>query len=300
MTRPVPSASDKLAESADGTVGMGGTLGLDSTIDIATAPKEKYWVDLGLRSLSIIGFFALWYAASFINVHVWRVFNPALLPSPGDVLEAAIQLTYSGELPRDVAASLGRVIMGFLIAAFLGVSMGTLIGRSRNIERLLEPALELLRPIPPLAFLPVFVLWFGIGESSKVAFITYSAFFPIFTTTTDGIKFVDILLIRAAQTLGASEREIFRMVVLPAAMPSIITGLRVGFAQCLFVIVAAEFIAADSGLGYLINDSRSFFLMSNMLVGAAAIGVLGFIFNSLLRRLESRLLRWREDARGPG
>ena len=279
---------------------MGGTLGIDSTIEIATARKENYWVDLGLRSVSIIGFFALWYAASLINVHVWRVFNPALLPTPADVLEAAIQLTYSGELPRDVAASLGRVVMGFLIAAFLGVSLGTLIGRSRNMERLLEPALELLRPIPPLAFLPMFVLWFGIGESSKVAFITYSAFFPIFTTTTDGIKFVDILLIRAAQTLGASEREIFRMVVLPAAMPSIITGLRVGFAQCLFVIVAAEFIAADSGLGYLINNSRSFFLMSNMLVGAAAIGLLGFVFNSLLRRLESRLLRWREDARGPG
>jgi ABC-type nitrate/sulfonate/bicarbonate transport system permease component len=300
MTRSLTSASDKLAESADGTVGMGGTLGVDSTIEIATTRKGSYWVDFGLRSLSIIGFFALWYAASFINSHVWRVFNPALLPSPGDVLEAAVQLTYSGELPRDVAASLGRVIMGFLIAAFLGVSLGTLIGRSRNMERLLEPALELLRPIPPLAFLPMFVLWFGIGESSKVVFITYSAFFPIFTTTTDGIKFVDILLIRAAQTLGASEREIFRMVVLPAAMPSIITGLRVGFAQCLFVIVAAEFIAADSGLGYLINDSRSFFLMSNMLVGAAAIGLLGFIFNSLLRRLESRLLRWREDARGPG
>ena len=302
MTRPVTSASDQLAESADGTVGLGSTLGVDSTIDIATSPKlkGKYWVDLGLRSLSIIGFFALWYAASLINAHVWRVFNPALLPTPGDVIQAAIELTYSGELPRDVAASLGRVVMGFVIAAVLGVTLGTLIGRSRNMERLLEPSLELLRPIPPLAFLPVFVLWFGIGESSKVAFITYSAFFPIFTTTVDGIKFVDILLIRAAQTLGASEREIFRMVVLPAAMPSIITGLRVGFAQCLFVIVAAEFIAADSGLGYLINDSRSFFLMSNMLVGAAAIGLLGFIFNSLLRRLEARLLRWREDARGPG
>ena len=163
MTRPVPSASDKLAESADGTVGMGGTLGVDSTIEIATTRKENYWVDLGLRSVSIIGFFALWYAASLINAHVWRVFNPALLPTPADVLEAAIQLTYSGELPRDVAASLGRVVMGFLIAAFLGVSLGTLIGRSRNMERLLEPALELLRPIPPLAFLPMFVLWFGIG-----------------------------------------------------------------------------------------------------------------------------------------
>jgi ABC-type nitrate/sulfonate/bicarbonate transport system permease component len=299
MTATVSPASEKLAESADGTVGLGSTLGLDSTIDIATRKKGTFWVDLALRSVSIVGFFVLWYAMSLINAHVWRMFNPILLPPPHDVLVAAINLTLSGELPRDIAASLGRVVLGFLVAAVLGVGLGTLIGRSRTIEKLLEPVLELMRPIPPLAFLPVFVLWFGIGESSKVAFITYSAFFPIFTTTNEGIKFVDILLIRAAQTLGASEREIFRLVVLPAALPSIITGLRVGFAQCLFVIVAAEFIAADSGLGFLINDSRSFFLMSNMLVGAAVIGLIGFVFNSLLRRLEARLLRWREDARGP-
>jgi ABC-type nitrate/sulfonate/bicarbonate transport system permease component len=227
------------------------------------------------------------------------MFNPILLPPPHQVLTAAVDLTLSGELPRDIAASMSRVLLGFLVAAVLGVGLGTLLGRSRTFEKMLEPALELMRPIPPLAFLPVFVLWFGIGESSKVAFITYSAFFPIFTTTNEGIKYVDILLVRAAQTLGASEREIFRLVVLPAALPSIITGLRVGFAQCLFVIVAAEFIAADSGLGFLINDSRSFFLMSNMLVGAAVIGLIGFLFNSLLRRLEARLLSWREDARGP-
>jgi ABC-type nitrate/sulfonate/bicarbonate transport system permease component len=291
--------SEKLAESADGTVGLGNTVGLESTFDIASPKQSTFWTDLILRSVSIVGFFVVWYAASLINTHVWRVFNPILLPPPHDVLVAAINLTTSGELPRDIAASLSRVVLGFLIAAVLGVCLGTLVGRSRTIEKLLEPALELMRPIPPLAFLPVFVLWFGIGESSKIAFITYAAFFPIFTTTNEGIKFVDIFLIRAAQTLGASEGEIFRLVVLPAAMPSIITGLRVGFAQCLFVIVAAEFIAADSGLGFLINDSRSFFLMSDMLVGAAVIGLIGFIFNSLLRRLEARLLRWREDARGP-
>jgi ABC-type nitrate/sulfonate/bicarbonate transport system permease component len=298
MVATANSVSEKLAESADGTVGLGSTVGQESTIDIATRKHGSFWSDFALRSVSIVGLFVLWYAVSLINLHVWRVFNPILLPAPHEVVEAAIKLTFTGELPRDIAASLWRVVCGFLVAAILGVGLGTLIGRSRTIEKLLEPALELMRPIPPLAFLPVFVLWFGIGESSKVAFITYSAFFPIFTTTNEGIKYVDILLIRAAQTLGASERQIFRLVVLPAALPSIITGLRVGFAQCLFVIVAAEFIAADSGLGFLINDSRSFFLMSNMLVGAAVIGLVGFCFNSLLRRLEARLLSWREDARG--
>lgn len=289
--------TERLAESADGTVGLPDAAGIESAIRGAAPRRGSALAEFSLRSVSIVAFFALWYAVSLLNMHVWRLFNPVLLPTPGQVAEAAITLTASGELIRDIGASLSRVFMGFLIAAALGVGLGTLIGRSKTIEKLLEPVLELMRPIPPLAFLPVFVLWFGIGEASKVVFITYSAFFPIYTTTNEGIKFVDILLIRAAQTLGASQRKIFWMVVLPAALPSIITGLRVGFAQSLFVIVAAEFIAADSGLGFLINDSRSFFLMSNMLVGAAAIGLIGFAFNSLLRRLEAYFLSWREDSR---
>src|ERR1700730_9099172 len=196
MTAPVSRTSEQLAASAGGTVGLGSTVGQDRTIDIATRKQGTFWIDLSLRSVSIVGVFALWYAARLVNMHVWRmfslipahvcrIFSPILLPPPHEVLEAAIKLTLSGELPRDIAASLGRVVFGFLIAAVLGVGLGTLIGRSRTIERLLEPALELMRPIPPLAFLPVFVLWFGIGESSKVAFITYAAFFPIFTTTNE-------------------------------------------------------------------------------------------------------------------
>jgi ABC-type nitrate/sulfonate/bicarbonate transport system permease component len=267
--------------------------------DCSAARKQRIvWRDRLLRAVSISSIFVVWYGAVLVNTYVWHAFNPILLPSPLAVLRAGYDLLLSGELLRDVAASMQRVLSGFLIAAVLGVGLGTLVGRSKALEKLLEPAIELMRPIPPLAFLPVFVLWFGIGEFSKVAFISYSAFFPIFTTTYDGIKYVEVVLIRAARALGASDREIFRLVVLPAATPSIITGLRVGFAQCLFVIVAAEFIAADSGLGFLINDSRSYFLMANMLVGAAAIGLIGFIFNSALRGLESRLLRWRQDSRG--
>jgi ABC-type nitrate/sulfonate/bicarbonate transport system permease component len=242
-------------------------------------------------------FFALWYAASLTNAHLLRLFNPILLPPPDDVLKAGIAMAKSGELARHILASLSRVVQGFLVAALSGVLIGTLVGRSRVLEDLVEPTVELLRPIPPLAFLPMMVLWFGIGEASKVGFIAYAAFFPIFTTTLEGIKYVDPILIRAAASLGASERDIFRYVVLPAALPNIITGLRIGFGLSFFVIVAAEFIAADSGLGFLINDARTFFLVSNMLLGAAVIGAIGFVFNIVLRRLEARLLRWRKDAR---
>lgn len=253
---------------------------------------------LGLRLVSLLLFFVLWWGVSLLNAHVLKVFNPILLPAPDEVLRAGIKMAASGELLKHVTASLSRVLWGFSIAATLGIAVGTALGRSRLLEHLVEPMLEMLRPIPPLAFLPMMVLWFGIGEASKVAFIAYAAFFPIFTTTIEGIKYVDPVLIRAASSLGASERQIFWHVVLPAATPNIITGMRLAFGLSFFVIVAAEFIAADSGLGFLINDARTFFLVSNMLLGAAVIGIIGVLANVLLRRLEGRLLRWRSQARG--
>jgi ABC-type nitrate/sulfonate/bicarbonate transport system permease component len=271
---------------------------------VGSAPTEesggnREWRTAALlRVTSIALFFAVWYAAALLNAHVFKVFNPLLLPAPHTVLLAGVEMVRSGELQRDILASLSRVAQGFVLAAIVGVAVGTAVGRSRRLEYLVEPTIELLRPIPPLAFLPMMVLWFGIGETSKVAFIAYAAFFPIFTTAVEGIKYVDPLLIRAAASLGASERDIFRYVVLPAALPNIITGLRIGFGLSFFVIVAAEFIAADSGLGFLINDARTFFLVANMLLGAAVIGAIGFTFNVLLRRLEAWLLRWRKDARG--
>jgi ABC-type nitrate/sulfonate/bicarbonate transport system permease component len=252
---------------------------------------------LVLRGVSLLLFFVLWWGVSLLNAHVLKVFNPILLPAPDEVLRAGIKMAASGELLKHITASLSRVVWGFSIAAALGIVVGTALGRSRLLEHLVEPMLEMLRPIPPLAFLPMMVLWFGIGEASKVAFITYAAFFPIFTTTIEGIKYVDPVLIRAASSLGASERQIFWHVVLPAATPNILTGMRLAFGLSFFVIVAAEFIAADSGLGFLINDARTFFLVSNMLLGAAVIGIIGVLANVLLRKLEGRLLRWRKESR---
>ena len=250
----------------------------------------------GLRTLSGLLVFVLWYGGTWAN-RAAHWFNPLLLPPPDKVLDAGIELVRTGELQHDIAASLYRVVVGFLIASVLGVTTGLLVGTWRTLEDLLDPMIELLRPIPPLAFLPMMVLWFGIGEGSKIAFIAYAAFFPVFTTTLEGIKFVDPVLLRAAASLGATRTEMFRHVILPAALPAIITGLRLAFGLSFFVIVAAEFIAADSGLGYLINDARTFFLVSNMLLGAAVIGIIGFLFNVGLRRLETALLRWRRPAR---
>lgn len=261
-----------------------------------SAWREPIWAG-AMRGFAILLFLGIWTAVSLGNAHVWKAFNPILLPSPWAVLASGVELARSGQLQRDILASMARVLQGFTVAALAGVAVGLAAGTWRALDRLVEPMIELLRPIPPLAFLPMMVLWFGIGETSKIAFIAYAAFFPVFTTTVEGIKHVDPLLLRAASSLGATRLELFRHVVLPAALPAIITGLRLGFGLSFFVIVAAEFIAADSGLGYMINDARTFFMVSQMLLGAVVIGLIGFLFNILLRALENRLLRWRQATR---
>jgi len=236
---------------------------------------------------------AIWWGASAANTYVFQTVNPSLLPDPLAVISEGARNWARGTLQRDIIASLLRVLQGFLIAAVLGVVAGTVVARVGLLRDILEPIIDLLRPIPPLAFLPLLVLYLGIGNTSKIAFIAYSAFFPIFTTTREGMKYVDPLLVRAAESLGASRRQILWHVVVPSAIPNILTGLRLGLSLSFFVIIAAEFIAASEGLGYLINDAREFFRVDRMLLGASIIGMLGYGFNQLFSRLEKRLLRWK-------
>jgi ABC-type nitrate/sulfonate/bicarbonate transport system permease component len=266
-----------------------------AAIEAASARQERRrrWQRTSTRTLSLLAVFLAWWVLADANARFFKWFNPVLLPDPPTVGKEAWRLLRLGSLQWDVLASLGRVVQGFVIAALLGVVAGTLVARVAVIENLLEPVLDVLRPIPPLAFLPLLVLYLGIGEASKIGFIAYSAFFPVFTTTREGIKYVDPLLVRAAQSLGASERDILRYVIIPAAMPNIMTGLRLSFALSFFVIVAAEFIAAERGLGFLINDAREFFRVDRMLLGAAAIGLLGYVFNQLFGRLERVLVPWK-------
>jgi ABC-type nitrate/sulfonate/bicarbonate transport system permease component len=266
-----------------------------AAIQAASARHERRrrWRRISTRTLSLLALFVVWWVVAGLNATHFKWFNPVLLPAPPAIAREAWRLLALGSLQWDVLASLGRVAQGFVIAAILGVVAGTLVARVTVIENLVEPVLDVLRPIPPLAFLPLLVLYLGIGEASKIGFIAYSAFFPVFTTTREGIKYVDPLLIRAAESLGAGQRDILRYVIIPAAMPSIMTGLRLSFALSFFVIVAAEFIAAERGLGFLINDAREFFRVDRMLLGAAAIGLLGYVFNQLFSRLERALVPWK-------
>jgi len=159
---------------------------------------------------------------------------------------------------------------------------------------MLEPIIEFVRPIPPLAFLSMFLVWFGLGEASKVAFIGYTTFFPMFIAIAAAVMRVDTTLLRAAASLGADRFALIRRVIVPAALPGIIVALRLGFALALFVIVGAEFMGADAGLGNLIMEGRTFFVPAQIVMGALLLGFLGSLVNVLLLAAERRLFRWRE------
>ena len=243
------------------------------------------------RVISLVAFLALWSLAGGL-VELTRPFNPLFLPAPWVVIGALLELARKGQLWMHVGATLERVAIGFGVGAVLAVALGLLAGQVRAVRNIIEPVVELLRPIPPLAVLPLFIVWVGIGEPSKVGFITYATFFPMFVTTVHGVTQIDGRLLRAAQSLGARPHHLFFRVILPAALPDVLTGLRLGVALSFFVIVISEFVGAESGLGYPINDGRNFFLVPQMLGAAVLLGLLGYGGNALVRVLERRVLRW--------
>ena len=254
-------------------------------------PKPSSSRAMRLKIGAVLGFLALWSIVSMAVV-VLKLFNPIFFPGPWVVAGALVTLAMKGQLWGHIGATLERVALGFSTGALLAIGLGLPSGHFRVVRNIVEPVVELLRPIPPLAMLPLFLVWIGIGETSKVGFITYATFFPMFLTTVHAVGQMDPLLVRAAQSLGARPSQLFFRVILPAALPDMLTGLRLGIALSFFVIVISEFIGAEQGLGFLINDGRSFFLVPQMLGAAALLGLFGYAGNALVRLAERRLLRW--------
>jgi ABC-type nitrate/sulfonate/bicarbonate transport system permease component len=220
--------------------------------------------------------------------------SPVLLPTPGEVAAVLVDGLHDGSLPQHVVTSLVRVAVGFGAAALAALALGLLAAMCAPARWLLEPVVEFVRPIPPLAFLPMFLVWFGLGEASKIAFIGYTTFFPMFVAIAAAVLRVDVTLLRAAASLGARRAELVRRVILPAALPGIIVALRLGFGLALFVIVGAEFMGADAGLGHLIMEGRTFFVPAQIVMGALVLGLLGSAVNTLLLAAERWLFRWRQ------
>ncbi|MBI4607968.1 MAG: ABC transporter permease [Candidatus Rokubacteria bacterium] len=245
-----------------------------------------------IRGVALVAVLAVWATVSYGNRAV-ELMNPVLLPAPDEVVRVGVDLARDGSLVRHLLTSLARVAEGFGAAAAAALVLGVLVGISTSLRLVLEPIVEFVRPIPPLAFLPMFLVWFGLGEASKVAFIGYTTFFPMFVGIAAAVLRADVMLLRAAASLGGSRLDLLRFVVLPAALPGIVVALRLGFGLALFVIVGAEFMGADAGLGHLIMEGRAFFNPAQIVMGALLLGILGSVVNALLLAGERRALRWR-------
>ena len=241
------------------------------------------------RGIGIVIFLALWEALPRLGI-----VSDAYLSPPSAVLASIIQLVDTGQLWKHVAASLQRSLWGLLLASFSGVVLGLLIGSSRRLAAIVDPVLQLFRQTSAFALFPVFILFLGIGELSKVAIIFWASFWPVLLSTVSGVKQVDRLLVYSALSMGASRRFVFFKVVLPASLPSIFTGVRLAGAYSITALVAAEMIGAHSGLGFLTLNSQETFQIPTMYAGILLLAVLGLLLNYLLALLERRLLRWRK------
>src|SRR5260221_3403356 len=215
-----------------------------------------------------------------------------LFPSPLDLAAATVELLLDGSLARHVGASIERVLVGFIIAAFVGVSLGVLLGWSRLISDILRPVVEALRPIPPIAWTPIAILWFGIGNAPSYFLVFIGAVFPIFINSFAAVRNVDRTQINAALCLGAGPGLLIRDVLVPAALPVIFPGLRIGLSVGWMCVVAAELIAAQSGLGYMIQQSRVLIRTRYVVSGMVTIGLIGFAMSEAMGILERRLMPW--------
>lgn len=246
-----------------------------------------------LRWVSIAGFFVSWQLLAMANQH-WGFFNPEFLPPPTESVRTGYKMLMTGELTKHIVYSFVRLVGGFSLGSAIAITVGILICRSKLLENIIEPLINLVGPIPPFAFLPLFIIWLGVGEKAKLTLITYTTFLPMLAYTVDGIKTVNPVLIRSALSLGASEPQVFLRVILRSALPNIFVGMRVSAALAFGGLVIAEMIGASAGLGYIIIDARNYFRIDRMFLAAALIGVEYTVFTLLLSALESRVLRWRK------
>lgn len=224
--------------------------------------------------------------------------NPILLPRPSEIWQELVSLTASGELAKHLGISAWRALLGFLLGGGLGLAAGLWVGFSYRTERLLDPSLQMLRTLPHLAIAPLFILWFGFGETSKILLIAKGSFFPLYVNTFLGIRSVDDKLFDVGRVLQFSKWQMVSKLIIPASLPNIFLGIRLSVGIAWLGLVVAEMMGSSSGVGYLINDARSFSLTTVVFVGIIVFAVVGKLSDSLVKLLESRLLRWQDSYKG--
>lgn len=220
--------------------------------------------------------------------------NPALLPPIPDIVGSFFTNLGAGTLLDALGASLYRIFLGFFIGTSLAVMIGCLVGWYKTVEYLVDPLIEAIRPIPPLAYIPIIIIWFGIEEFSRVLLITIACFMVCVVNVIAGMKNVPQVYVDAASTMGASRFQVFRTVAIPAATPFIITGYRIALAAAWTTLVAAELIAAPSGLGFMLQEGRRYFLTDQVMMIIVIIGGCAFIMDRTFRAIQKRLMIWSE------
>ncbi len=233
-------------------------------------------------------FLSIWELAARL---LWR--DPTILPAPTQAIAQALQTLTFAELLGHLGVSLGRIVAGFALAAIVGIALGVACGWFRRLDMIVRPFVELLRPIPPLAWIPLAIVWFGLGEPSKVFVIFLAAFFPVFTNAWRGVALAPPVIFRAARSMGVDGARLLWRVAIPAALPDIAVGLRVGFGLAFGILVAAELIAAEKGLGHLVMESRQVGHLGVAIFGILLIGLSSMLADRLLGALMQRTVgRW--------
>lgn len=242
------------------------------------------------RSLIIVIFLTVWEILPSLGI-----INPAFLPPASKVAGALLKLLFSGELITHILISLQRAFLGFALAVLVAIPLGILMGWYKLFERFVDPLIQAFRNTSTLALYPVFILFLGIGEASKIAILFKAALWPILINTISGVKNVDPLLIKSARSMAVSNIFLFRKVVLPYSIPSIASGVRLGASISLVVLVAAEMIGARAGLGFLIINYQYNFMVPEMYAAIVTLTVIGLFLNYALVWLEKKATSWKEE-----
>lgn len=241
-----------------------------------------------LAPLVLVALLALWQAGSATGF-----ISPIAMPAPKDVISAFRDLWTTGALWTNLSVSLYRLLVGWLLGSFLGIAVGLMIGLFSQARASALPIVSALFPVPKIALLPLFIIWFGIGEGSKVATILFGTFFPTVISTYTGVDAVDRGLIRMGQSFGLKWSSIVRKIILPGALPAILSGFRISFSIAIVLLVAAEMIGAQHGIGAYILMAGSLFNLGQLFAGVILLSVIGLLGNWLIGLAERRLLEWR-------
>jgi ABC-type nitrate/sulfonate/bicarbonate transport system permease component len=240
----------------------------------------------------VVVLLAVWQAAS-----LHHLVDPIFIPPPTTILQAGIRQVQNGALPQALLGTVRRFAIGYALATLVGSTLGLLLGSWRPVYALLEPAVEMLRPLPSPAIVPVFILLLGIEDRMKIAVVVFAASFPIIVNTMHGVRSIDPVLIDTARTFGYRGLGIIRRIVVPAAMPAMAAGMRISLAVSLIVTVVAEMLAGSSGMGFYILDNQRTFAIPEMYAGIVVLALLGYSLNWLFVALERWALRWHLEPR---